>query len=181
MSLPDGLAFRCSAVVTHGADVLLVRRTRGTAGVWSLPGGTPRPSESMAACARREVLEETGLHVDPSGVAFVLEVLAPDGDLRTVDMVFLARLTNLGQAPRKVEPDLEPAFIPLTDLHDLDLRPPLTGHLRGMLGQRTPRYAPYLANLWRPEDAQPDGASKSASAADTGRTARGYPHPEAGR
>lgn len=150
MSPPDGLAIRCSAVVSRGTDVLLVRRTRSAASTWSLPGGTPRRSESMAACARREVLEETGLHVDPSGVAFVLEVLAPDGGPRTVDMVFLARLADPGQRPRQVEPGLEPAFMPLSDLQGLDLRPPLAGHLRGMLGQRTPRYAPFLANLWRP-------------------------------
>ncbi|HTX80862.1 MAG TPA: NUDIX hydrolase [Streptosporangiaceae bacterium] len=166
MSLPDGLAIRCSALVARGTEVLLVRRTGNAASTWSLPGGTPRQSESMAACARREVLEETGLHVDPSGVAFVLEVLAPDGGPRTVDMVFLARLANPGQRPRQVEPDLEPAFMPLSDLQDLDLRPPLAGHLRGLLGQRTPRYAPYLANLWRPDLAQPPGSTgKSAWAA----------------
>jgi len=170
MSLPDGLAIRCSAVVTRGTDVLLVRRTRIEASTWSLPGGTPRQSESMAACARREVLEETGLHVDPAGVAFVLEVLAPNGGMRTVDMVFLARLANPGQRPRQVEPDLEPAFMALSDIQNLDLRPPLAGHLRGMLGQRSPRYAPYLANLWRPDDAQQPGSTgKSARAADSRR------------
>jgi len=67
MSLPHGTQLRCSAAVIRQRAVLLLHRTRG-AGEWVLPGGTPRPSESMAACARREVLEETGLHVDPSKV-----------------------------------------------------------------------------------------------------------------
>ncbi len=154
MNRPDGIALRCSAVVTHGLDILLVRRVGGTAGTWALPGGTPRHAESMAACARREVREETGLHVDPSGVAFVLEVLAPEGGPRTVDMVFLAREVEPGQQPRQREPGLQPAFVPLTDLQTLDLRPPLAGHLRGLLGQPGRRYAPYLANLWRPEGTQ---------------------------
>jgi 8-oxo-dGTP diphosphatase len=152
MSLPDGIALRCSAVVTHGLDVLLVRRVGG-ADTWALPGGTPRLGESMAACTRREVQEETGLHVDPVGVAFVLEVLGPEGGPRTVDMVFLAREVEPGQQPRQQEQGLQPAFMPLTDLQRLDLRPPLAGHLRGMLGQSGRRYAPYLANLWRPEGA----------------------------
>ncbi len=151
MSLPDGIALRCSAVVVHGTDVLLVCRVGGAADIWSLPGGTPRQGESMAACARREVREETGLHVDPAGVAFVLEVLAPERGPRTVDMVFLAREVEPGQQPQQQEPGLQPAFKPLTSLQDLDLRPPLAGHLRGMLGQSGRRYAPYLANLWRPE------------------------------
>lgn len=152
MSLPDGIALRCSAVVTRRQDVLLVRRTRSGISTWALPGGTPHPGESMAACARREVQEETGLHVDPSGVAFVLEVLAPDGGPRTVDIVLLARLTELSQRPRQQEPDLVPEFMPLTQIQDLDLRPPLAGYLRGMLHDGARRYAPYLANMWRPDD-----------------------------
>lgn len=151
MSRSDGIALRCSAVVTHGQDILLVRRVGGAADSWALPGGTPRHGESMAACARREVQEETGLHVDTSGVAFVLEVLAPNGGPRTVDMVFLAREVQPGQEPRQREPGLQPAFLPLSELQTVDLRPPLAGHLRGMLGQSGRRYAPYLANLWRPE------------------------------
>jgi hypothetical protein len=46
---------------------------------------------------------------------------------------------------------LEPAFVPVDELQQLDLRPPLTGHLRAMLARRGQLYAPYLANLWRPE------------------------------
>jgi 8-oxo-dGTP pyrophosphatase MutT (NUDIX family) len=104
----------------------------------------------MAACARREVLEETGLHVDPSRVAFVLEVLGPDGGPRTVDIVFVATDAAPGSLPQEREPGLRPVFIPADELNALDLRPPLAGHLRSMLGQRRQLYAPYLANLWRP-------------------------------
>jgi 8-oxo-dGTP pyrophosphatase MutT (NUDIX family) len=46
--------------------VLLVHRTSDSVGTWALPGGTPHESESMAACARREVLEETGVSASPS-------------------------------------------------------------------------------------------------------------------
>jgi 8-oxo-dGTP diphosphatase len=90
------------------------------------------------------------LHVDPSGVAFVLEVLGPDGGPRTVDIVFAAADTPDREPPRQHEPGLEPAFVPAGELQQLDLRPPLAGHLRAMLAQRGRLYAPYLANLWRP-------------------------------
>jgi predicted NUDIX family NTP pyrophosphohydrolase len=34
------------------------------AGAWSIPKGEPEPGEDLAACARREVAEETGLSID---------------------------------------------------------------------------------------------------------------------
>ena len=150
MSIPDGIDFRCSAVVVRQQSVLLVHRTRGGEDDWVLPGGTPRAGESMAACARREVLEETGLHVDPSRVAFVLEVLGPGGGPRTVDIVFGAADAASGAEPEQQERGLAPAFVPVEKIGRLDLRPPLAGHIRGMLRHRRPLYAPYLANMWRP-------------------------------
>jgi 8-oxo-dGTP diphosphatase len=164
VSIPDGIEFRCSAVVVRQQTVLLVHRVRGAEDDWVLPGGTPRSSESMAACARREVLEETGLHVDPTRVAFVLEVLGPDGGPRTVDIVFRA-IGSAGEEPESQEPGLCPAFVPVEQISALDLRPPLAGHLRGMLGQRRPLYAPYLANMWRPARSGPCAGQAASSGA----------------
>jgi len=164
VSIPDGIELRCSAVVVRQQTVLLVHRARGTEDDWVLPGGTPREAESMAACARREVLEETGLHVDPSRVAFVLEVLGPEGGPRTVDIVFAATDAGPDMRPEQQEPNLIPAFVPVDEISGLDMRPPLAGHLRAMLGQRG-RYAPYLANLWRPARSGPSGGSAESSVA----------------
>ncbi len=147
--MPDGMELRCSAIVARRQAVLLIHRTYGSADDWVLPGGTPRAGESMAACARREVREETGLNVDPARVAFVLEVVGPDSGPRTVDIVFAADFAP-GLQPEEREPGMEPVFVPIDGIHELDLRPPLAGHLRGMLSQGRERYAPYLANLWRP-------------------------------
>lgn len=146
----NGLVLRCSAIVFRTRAVLLVQRTGDSAGTWVLPGGTPRESESMAACARREVLEETGVSVTPSRVAFVVEAVAPEQSSRTLDIVFLATGLALGAEPQIREPGLEPHFVPVDQLTDLELRPPVAGYLRGLLHQRGRRYAPYLGNLWRP-------------------------------
>ncbi|HUB42625.1 MAG TPA: NUDIX hydrolase [Streptosporangiaceae bacterium] len=146
MSFPDDTQLRCSAVIVRQQSVLLVRRARGTDDDWVLPGGTPRAGESMAACARREVLEETGLHVDPSRVAFVLEVLGPDSGLRTLDIVFTAAGAPDAE-PHQQEPGLAPVFVPVEEISGLDLRPPLAGHIRGMINDRGRQYSPYLAKL----------------------------------
>ena len=168
---PDGIELRCSAIVIRNRSVLLLHRAQSSDD-WVLPGGTPRPGESMAACARREVREETGLQVDPRRVAFVLEVVGPDSGPRTVDIVFSAVHPAADQRPVERERGLTPVFVPVDRIQTLDLRPPLAGHLRRLLGQRGGLYAPYLANLWRPGRAD-DRHGPSPAAAD--------PHPPAPR
>jgi ADP-ribose pyrophosphatase YjhB (NUDIX family) len=148
--MPDGIELRCSAILIRQQAVLLIHRTYHGADDWVLPGGTPRAGESTAACARREVREETGLRVDPARVAFLLEVVGPDAGPRTIDIVFSAAESPPQMEPGTWEPGMEPLFIPVDRIGELDLRPPLAGHLRGMLGKGGDRYAPYLANLWRP-------------------------------
>jgi ADP-ribose pyrophosphatase YjhB (NUDIX family) len=141
---------RCSAVLFRDSRILLVRRSGARNPGWVLPGGTPRHGESMAACVRREVREETGLHAEPSGVAFVLEAAEPGPGGHTVDLVFLAAEHGRKAPPLSSEPGLEPQFVALDALSALDLRPPLAGHLRGLAGRRFP-VASYLGNLWRPQ------------------------------
>jgi 8-oxo-dGTP pyrophosphatase MutT (NUDIX family) len=150
MDMPAETGVRCSAIVFRGDAVLLVHRARNGAGDWVLPGGTPLPGESMASCARRETMEEAGLAIAPGRVAFVLEALGPGSARRTVDLVFLATAPASGEpAPR--EPDLEARFVPLGALPQLDLRPPLAGHLRALHARGGEPAAAYLGNLWRPQ------------------------------
>ena len=104
----------------------------------------------MAACARRETLEETGLSVNPARVAFVLEALGPGSALRTVDLVFLATADGPGE-PGPQEPGTDARFVPLGQLAGLDVRPPLAGHLRALHARGGEPTAAYLGNLWRPQ------------------------------
>jgi 8-oxo-dGTP diphosphatase len=156
MDQPQGTDVRCSAVVFRGREVLLVRRVRDGGGDWVLPGGTPHLDESMAACARRETQEETGLTVEPTRIAFLLETQGPLSGLHTVDLVFLATLPDRGQQLRSTEPGLDPSFVPLDALPRLDLRPPIAGHLRGLYARYPVRTAAYLGNLWRPRHPDDD-------------------------
>jgi len=149
MENPGEVDVRCSAVVFRDDSVLLVHRAHGDADDWVLPGGSPNPGEGMAACAQRETLEETGLSIVPGRVAFVLESRAPGAARRLVDLVFLAVATPRRE-PESQETHLEARFVPLSVLHGLALRPPLTGHLRALHARGPTRTAAYLGNLWRP-------------------------------
>jgi len=48
-------------------------------GWWSLPGGALEAGELLADAVRREVLEETGLVVEPLGVIEIFERIMRDG------------------------------------------------------------------------------------------------------
>jgi 8-oxo-dGTP pyrophosphatase MutT (NUDIX family) len=143
---------RCSVVLFRDSGVLLVHRVHDGADDWVLPGGTPRPGESMAACARRETAEETGLSVVTGRVAFVAESLTPGAPRRRVDLVFLASI-GARSKPRSGEPDMEARFVPLAELPVAKLRPPMAGHLRALYSRGVAGTAPYLGNLWRPAPA----------------------------
>jgi ADP-ribose pyrophosphatase YjhB (NUDIX family) len=106
---------------------------------------------------RREVREETGLLVSPDRVAYVLEVVGPEAGPRTLDIVFAATEAVANTQPEAREPGLEPLFVPVDQVSGLDLRPPLAGHLRSLLSQGNQRYAPYLANMWRPVNGRAAG------------------------
>ena len=153
MDAHERVRLRCSAVVFRGEAVLLLHRTAHRRDDWVLPGGCPRPGEGTAACARREVREETGLGVETGRCAFVLETIDPASRDRTVELIFLA--TDDGGEPIRTEPGLEPSFVELALLPQLNLRPPIGGHLRGIGYRPAPPAAPYLGNLWRP--ARPPG------------------------
>jgi len=140
------VALRCSTIVFANHSLLLVHRLAQDD--WVLPGGRPRIGEGVAACARREVREETGLLVDPGRVAFVLETISPTRD-RLVELVFLSA-DRVNSAPSTTEGNLVPAFVPLDALSELTMSPPLAGHIRGLSTHRFPSTAPYLGNLWRP-------------------------------
>lgn len=65
-------------VALRGDDVLLIRRGRPPrAGSWSLPGGGQRLGEGTETCARRELLEETGVEVGALHLLAVIDAITP--------------------------------------------------------------------------------------------------------
>ncbi len=144
----SGYDVRCSLIAVRNHAVLLVHRMRGGLDDRVLPGGTPREGESMTACARRELLEETGISANLSQVALVVESVPPGYGRRTLDIVFVATEPVLGREHSR-EPGLEPHFVSPGQLAELDLHPSLAGRLNGILDPGPHGYAPYVGNCWR--------------------------------
>jgi 8-oxo-dGTP diphosphatase len=149
---------RCSVVLFRNDFVLLCRRS-DLGGVWVLPGGTPRGGEGSAAAARREVAEESGLQVAADRIAFVLETSSWDRVHHRIEIVFLGTERDRQAVPAQLEAHLDPAFVPLSDLDKIGLRPPIAGYIRGLARSNQPPTAAYLGNLWRADAADAEASA----------------------
>jgi 8-oxo-dGTP diphosphatase len=117
------------------AEVLLTRMSSRTRipGRWTLPGGGVDHGEDPREALRREVLEETGLHIDP-GVALDVHSshftgARADGlveDYHGIHLIFAARLLPESEdvEPHVVEQDGTTdlaAWVPRSEALGLDL------------------------------------------------------------
>lgn len=105
--MPDNTPVICTAVVvrdTVGCVLLLRRTVAPRAGLWHLPGGRVELGESIFACARRELHEETGL-MAPIGSLEYLGVTNHEG---MKGMVF--RLIDASWEPTNAEPGVHDAI-----------------------------------------------------------------------
>ena len=79
-----------TAVVRRGDQVLMVRRSDN--GEWAPIGGIVEPREEAAACAAREVREETGVEVSVDrlvSTSVMRDIRHPNGDLASyLDLTF---------------------------------------------------------------------------------------------
>ena len=101
-------------VCLRGEEVLLVRR--GTAprlGEWSLPGGRIEPGEKAIDAARRELMEETGVAAEFSGVLDVVDGLFPEIGRHYVLIDYLAEWV-FGE-PRAGDDAADARFFPIEE------------------------------------------------------------------
>ena len=69
---------RTRVIVLHQGCILMIRPDgNDPEAAWTLPGGGLNPHESLAECARRETLEETGIPVRVGRIAFLREWIVP--------------------------------------------------------------------------------------------------------
>ncbi len=69
------------AILLNRDRILMAQRGKEPLkGWWSLPGGALETGESLADGVRREVLEETGLEIQPLGVLEIFERIMRDSD-----------------------------------------------------------------------------------------------------
>jgi 8-oxo-dGTP diphosphatase len=80
---PNRPFLAASAAIIRDGRVLVVRRARAPAnGVFSLPGGVVETGETLHEAVAREVLEETGLTIEPVALAGFRETIVRDKDDR---------------------------------------------------------------------------------------------------
>jgi 8-oxo-dGTP diphosphatase len=110
-----------SAVVRNDAGQILVAR-RSDTGRWSLPAGVIDPGEQPADAVVREVLEETGIHVEIERVGGVgtHPVVYPNGDIcEYLNVWFRCRAIG-GETEGYDDESLEVAWFDPDDLPELD-------------------------------------------------------------
>jgi 8-oxo-dGTP pyrophosphatase MutT (NUDIX family) len=157
----DASGYRGDLGVIHLATGLLVRDGRllmvasryanHDEPLWNLPGGRQLPGELLSETVAREVLEETGLCVEPLEVAYVSE--SYDGDVHYLNVTFVVSLAaqpfdsaRFASYAHDDESDhtTEVAWVPLAEAGDrivvAVVREPLTAYLGGALRSR---YAGY--------------------------------------
>ena len=112
-------------VLDDNGDLLLVHRTDNN--LWALPGGGVDPGESVSEAVVREVLEETGVHVEVERLSGVYtnprHVMAyDDGEVRQqFSLCFIARL--LGGHLATSSETREVDFVALDSLDELNIHP----------------------------------------------------------
>ncbi len=87
----------CALCVDEAGRILLTRRAwEPYAGMWDLPGGFLDEHEHPIDCLRRELLEETGLHVEPTEWfgAFMVPYGGGPGARMVVNLVWQARVVG---------------------------------------------------------------------------------------
>ncbi|MET9409527.1 NUDIX domain-containing protein [Streptomyces sp. NPDC002935] len=112
-------------VVNDAGDVLLEQRSDN--GRWGMPGGVQEVGENIAGTVVREVLEETGIHVEVVGLVGIFtdpgHVIAfADGEVRQeFSLCFRAR--PLGGEIKVSSESFAVRWVPRTELASLDVSP----------------------------------------------------------
>jgi len=124
-SYPDHPIIGVGAVIVDDGRVLLVRRgTEPLKGEWSVPGGMLELGEKLRDGVRREVLEETGLVVEPGEVLDVFDSIFNDDAGRTeYHYVLIDYLCRPVSGEAKAGTDVsEVRWVAESDLPEMNLR-----------------------------------------------------------
>lgn len=109
-------------VVARYEHRFLIVRERDHEQRWYLPAGRVEPGESFAEGALRETLEESGVHIDLTGILCIQHTPSPEG--ARLRVIFTAQPAGdpTPLATPGNEHALEARWVTIEDLDALDLR-----------------------------------------------------------
>jgi 8-oxo-dGTP diphosphatase len=115
-------------IVENDNRVLLVRHTKlGVYDFWVAPGGGAEGTEDLLATAKREVFEESGLHVEPMQLAYIEEFSNPS--TRECKVWFIGRLLGGTISAEAIEAKreyiVEAAWLSRSEFEGKTVFPPL--------------------------------------------------------
>ena len=119
------------AVIRDNRVLLGKRKNAHGAGTWAFPGGHLEFNESIEACARREVLEETGIRIKNLRYGPYTNDIFADENKHYVTLFVTADYdsgTPMVKEPHKCEkwgwfqwpPNVQPCFLPIKNLLKLN-------------------------------------------------------------
>ncbi len=141
---PNSLIPAASAVVTDAEGRILMTR-RSDNSLWTIPGGAMEPGEAIAETAIREVLEETGITVEVTGLVGVYSnprhvIEYADGEVRQqFSLCFAAR--PVSGTPTTSSETREVRYLAVAEQSGLDIHPSIQLRIDHFLEGRA---APYL-------------------------------------
>lgn len=107
-----------AVVINEKGDVLMMQEAKSScAGTWYLPAGRMEPGENIIEAAKREVLEETGIDIEPSTL---LMIESAQGQWYRFDFVGTAIGGELKTVSKADAESLQAAWVP--DVEQLSLR-----------------------------------------------------------
>ncbi|MBV8942598.1 MAG: NUDIX domain-containing protein [Chloroflexi bacterium] len=144
--IANSLVVAVTAIVTNDdGDLLMQKRTDND--LWGLPGGAMNIGESIGQAVTREVLEETALQIQPTGIVGIYSdpghiIAYADGEVRQeFSICFTARIVG-GQLTVGDTESTEVRFVKRSEIEQLSMGRSTRIRIQHFLERRT---LPYFA------------------------------------
>ena len=123
---PDRPFVAIGVAVHHKNNILLIKRGKEpNKGLWSLPGGTQNLGETVFEAAKREVLEETDIHISDETLIEVVDSIHTDDDGNITyhyTIIEISALYLTGDIKAQSDAD-DAKWVPVSELEQYEIPP----------------------------------------------------------